>query len=1014
VTTCPACRHENRLGAAFCDACGTPLAAPLRERRKLATILFCDVSGSTAMGERVDAETVRELMFRYFHEMRDAIERHGGTVEKFIGDAVMAVFGVPDAHEDDALRACRAAHEMQRRMVELAPELERRFGTRLQARIGVNTGEVVAGAGRETFVTGDAVNVAARLEQAAAPGEVVIGELTYRLAGEAAEAEPLAPLEARGKDEPLSVFRLRHVAAAPAPRPATAALVGREKEIHELEAAFERACAEGRCLLVTVVGEPGVGKSRLVADAELRLGSRARVLNGRCLSYGEGITFWPVAEIVRAAAAIHDDDSAEEARAKVGRLVDEQAASRIAALIGLGGSVAPEDVAWALRRLVGALATERPLVLAVEDLHWAEPTLLDLLAGLSELEAPVLLLATARPDLLEARPDWPGVVRLQPLAAKQTERLLRELGTEPNAELVARAGGNPLFVHELAALLRQGGVAAAVPSSLNGLLAARLDRLPASERDALERAAVEGETFHRGAVAALLDTDAGVAAERLSALVERELAFPAEARFVDEAAFRFRHALIRDAAYGALVKRLRAELHERFADWLGEKIGGRLAEVEEIVGYHLEQAYRYRVELGPVDDHARSLAERAAQRLYGAGRRAHERGDVPAGVNLLQRAADLTPADAPGRAERLLRLSAVLFFAGELDRVEPALSEAERLASRRGDRRMEMYARLDRAQYATQRDPQAVLAAAKEAIPIFEEAGDDLGLAKAWGAVADYHYTRGEFAPQGEAFERSLLHARRAGDDSQAAHAIARMSATLRWGGQHLDEAIGRMELELRDDAFPPHARAVWTAFRGELETSRGNIDRGRELCRAARELAAEIGDSIASFWVWSASTEVELLAGDLLAAEALARENLERCERMGHGWPDFWRIAVVRVLLEQERVDDAEEMLARVQRVDTGEEADVYLQQARVLARRGDSTEAERLARMGVDLFERTDSPTFQATAYRALAEVLLLTGKREDAAAAFRRSLALDEERGATLTAGRTKTMLAELGRA
>ncbi len=584
VTTCPACRHENRAGAGFCDACGTALVAPAPERRKLATILFCDVTGSTAMGERVDAESVRELMFRYFHEMRAAIERHGGTVEKFIGDAVMAVFGVPEAHEDDALRACRAAHEMQQRIETLAPELEQRYGTRLHARIGVNTGEVVAGAGRETFATGDPVNVAARLEQAAAPGEVVIGELTYRLAGGAVHAEPLAPVEAKGKGEPLAAFRLLGVAAVAAPRPAAVPLIGREREMHELEEAFERACAEARCVLVTVVGEPGVGKSRLIADVELRLGSRGRVLKGRCLSYGEGITFWPIAEIVRAAAGIHDDDSGEEARAKVARLVDEQAASRIAALIGLGGSVAPEDVAWALRRLVGALTAQRPLVLTVEDLHWAEPTLLDLLVSLAELDVPVLLLATARPDLLEARLDWPGVVRLEPLDADHTERLLRELGAEPDGKLVARAGGNPLFVHELAALLREDGAAVAVPSSLSGLLTARLDRLPPPERDAVERAAVEGETFHRGAVAALLETDVGAVAERLSALVERELAFPAEARFIDEAAFRFRHVLVRDAAYAGLVKRLRAELHERFADWLESKVGDRLAEVEEIVG----------------------------------------------------------------------------------------------------------------------------------------------------------------------------------------------------------------------------------------------------------------------------------------------------------------------------------------------------------------------------------------------------------------------------------------------
>ena len=1014
MVICAGCGHSNRADARFCDACGASLTDPAAERRKLATILFCDVSGSTAMGERVDAETVREVMFRYFHEMRDTIERHGGTVEKFIGDAVMAVFGVPDAHEDDPLRACRAAREMQQRMAELAPELERSFGTRLEARIGVNTGEIVAGAGRETFATGDAVNVAARLEQAAAPGEIVIGELTYRLAGDAVEAEQLAPLDAKGKAEPLPVYLLRHVAAAPAPRPAAAPLVGREEELRGLEAAFDQACAEGCCRLLTLVGEPGVGKSRLVAEAELRLGVHARVLNGRCLSYGEGITFWPVAEIVRQAAAIHDEDSAEEARAKVGRLVDKSVAARITALIGLGGSVAPEDVAWALRHLVAALAADRPLVLGVEDLHWAEPTLLDLLLALRTLQVPVLVLATARPELLEARPTWPGVVRLEPLAASHTEDLMRTLlDADPDPDLVARAGGNPLFVHELAALLRQTGDTATVPSSLSALLAARLDRLPAPEREALERGAVEGETFHRGAVAALLDTDIGVAAQRLSALQEKELAFAAEARFVDEAAFRFRHALVRDAAYGALVKRLRSELHERYAGWLEEKVGDRLAEVEEIVGYHLEQAYRYQAELGPVNDRVRSLGMRAAERLYAAARRAQERGDVPAAWNLFQRVADLTPKNAPERPERLLRLSAMLFFSGQFDQVEPVLSEAERIACELGDRRMQVFVRLDRAQYDPESDREAVLAAADEAIPVFEAAGDDLGLAKAWAAIADCHYSRGQFAQQGEAFERSLHHARSAGDHAQAAHALARLSATFRWGSHHLDTAIARMERELSDDAIPPHARAVWSAFCGELEAARGNVKRGRELSRFARTLAEEIGDSIAAFWVWTASVEIELLAGGLVEAEALARENLERCERMGHGWPAMWRITVARVLLEQERIDEAEDVLARVELLDEGDEPFAYLVQARLLAQRGDLREAERQAREAVEFFEETDSPMLKAEAYRIRAEVLRLGGRQEEAAEAIRQALVLEEQRGATLAAARTRTMLVELGR-
>ena len=1005
---CASCGQENPGGARFCLACGVPLAAPAAERRRLATILFCDVSGSTAMGERVDAEVVRELMFRYFHTMRSAIEGHGGTVEKFAGDAVMAVFGVPEAHEDDALRACRAAWDMQQRLAELGPDLERRFGTRLSARIGINTGEVVAGESRETFVTGDAVNVAARLEQAAAPGEVLLGDETRALVRSAVETEALPPLDLKGKAEAVPAFRLLALAAAPPARPADAPLVGREQELHSLAGAFGQTVAGAHCRLVTVVGEPGVGKSRLVAEAEARLAPHARVLHGRCLSYGEGITFWPLAEIVREAAAIHDEDSAEEARAKVGRLVDAQLAPRIAALVGLGGSTAPEEVAWAVRRLVTALAAERPLVLVVEDLHWAEPTLLDVLEGLSGLEAAVLVLATARPDLLEARPEWPDVVRLQPLAAGEAEALLRELlGAEPASDLVARAGGNPLFVHELAALVRENGEGAGIPTSLSGLLAARLDRLPSPERDAIERASVEGEVFHRGAVAALLDGDVAAASERLSTLVERELAFPAEARFVDEAAFRFRHILVRDAAYAALVKRLRAELHERFADWLEGKVGDRLAEVEEIVGYHLEQAVRYREELG-LD--AGELPGRAADRLFAAGFRAHERGDVPAARSLLQRAVGLTAPDAPERVERLLRLAAVLFLSGDFDGVGPVLSEAERLATDLGDRRLELFVRLDRAQYDPQPDREALHGVAESAIPVFDEAGDDVGLAKAWAAIADYHFARGELRLQEEAFERSLVHARRAGDAAHAAHVVARMSATFRWGPNHVDEAIERMERELRDPSFPPHARAVWTAFLGELEASRGEVERARELGRDARALAAEIGDTIAAFHVCTACLEVERLAGDLVAAETLARENLERCESMGHGWPDYARIDLARVLLEQDRVGEAERVLASLEDPDVDAELSAPVR-ARLLARRGELDEAERLARRAVEASNATDAPAFKTDALRALADVLARAGKREEGAAALRKAVALEEERGATLAAERTGAQLAEM---
>jgi len=327
---CASCGQENPEGFGFCGRCGSPLATKTEQRRKPATLLFCDASGSTAMGERLDAESVRELMYSYFHEMRSAIERHGGTVEKFVGDAVMAVFGVPEAHEDDPLRACRAALEMQKRLPELNQELERRYGSVLALRIGVNTGQIVAGdaSTRETFVSGDAVNTAARLEQAAAPGEVLLGEATYRLVRDMVEAEPVEPITAKGKAEPVAAYRLLSVPLAPAPRAGRQTpLVGRTEELRTLEEMFARATAGGRLELATMIGEPGVGKSRLASEFVAALGGRARVLVGRCLAYGEGITWWPLAEIVRAAAGIHDEHDRAHALDRLNGLGLEPAAT---------------------------------------------------------------------------------------------------------------------------------------------------------------------------------------------------------------------------------------------------------------------------------------------------------------------------------------------------------------------------------------------------------------------------------------------------------------------------------------------------------------------------------------------------------------------------------------------------------------------------------------------------------------------------------------------------------------
>src|SRR5205085_9812511 len=458
--------------------------------RKVVTVLFCDVVGSTALGESVDPEALQGLLARYFERMKGIVESHGGTVEKFIGDAVLAVFGVPLVHEDDALRACRAAVEMREALPDLGVE----------GRIGVMTGEVVTGT-EERLATGDALNVAARLQQAAQPGEVLIGGPVLALVRGAAEVEAVEPLVLKGKAEPVPAFRLLTVRDA-AERRRQALFVGRERELALIQAAWERAQVEQRCELVTIVGEAGVGKSHLVAEALTAIDGL--VVQGRCLPYGDGISYWPVVEVVKQLDVLPADQAAATA---IRSLLGENAA----------GSSA-EEIAWAFRKL---LEQEAPLVVVFDDLQWGEQSFLDLVEHLALLSSgsQLLLLCMARPELGERRSGWPVTVQLEPLGDHDIDLLI---GSRVSAELAGRiarrAGGNPLFVTEMLAMTEQADHEVRVPPTLRALLAARLDQLEPDERRVLERGAIEGEIFHRGAVQALAHDD-GPVTPRLAALV---------------------------------------------------------------------------------------------------------------------------------------------------------------------------------------------------------------------------------------------------------------------------------------------------------------------------------------------------------------------------------------------------------------------------------------------------------------------------------------------------------------
>ena len=545
---------------------------------------------------------------------------------------------------------------------ELA-ELNRELAVELAARVGINSGEAVAetSTASQFLVTGDVVNVAARIQQGADVGEVVVGVLTEQLTRVAIEYRPHEPIVAKGKDDAARSIHRRaceerirrtpvgsgDASSARRPRPRAEASPD----------TIERAKAERAVHVFTLLGEPGVGKSRLVGEVLARLRDESVLLRGRCLPYGAGITFWPMTEIVRQAAGLLDEHSPDEARARIIELAGDVAVGqRVAQAIGVtAGASSADETSWAIRRLLGEVARHRACLLVIDDVQWAEEALLEVLAGLPDRldDAPMLALLLGRPEFVKSHADWPSVISLETLGDEAAMDLATRLTGERElaGEVVARAGGNPLYLEELAALLAEDGVSDVLPATLNALLVARLDHLGEDERSALEQGAVEGEVFHRGAVAELADDRRVV--ETLPGLRETGVLRPARAAFVGEAAFAFRHILLRDAAYSGLTKRSRVVLHERVAGWLERVAGARVNEYEEIVGYHLERAYRYLEELGPVDEHGRRLAARAADRLFAAGRRAASRGDATAARNLFTRAVSLIPPDAPSRPERL-------------------------------------------------------------------------------------------------------------------------------------------------------------------------------------------------------------------------------------------------------------------------------------------------------------------------------------------------------------------------
>ena len=1019
--------------------------------RKVVTVLFTDISGSTGLGETLDPEALRHVLSRYFAEMQLVVERHEGIVSKFIGDAVMAVFGIPLAHEDDALRAVRAAAEMRERLAELNQEFASSWGVTVAVRTGVNTGEVLTAepGAAPAFVVGDAVNTAARLEQLAQPNEVLIGEDTYRLVHEAVVAELVGPLELRGKTVAVPTWRLMEVIPQ-APgwgRRLDSPLVARTRELELLEAAFQRVVDDARCEIVTVMGPAGVGKSRLTHELTSRLRARATVLEGRCLPYGDGITFWPVASVVMGAIGMDERDTQVEARRKVSELLaataahdatdDELVTDGLAPLLGLrAADVGIQETYWAVRKFLERLAGDRPLIVVFDDIHWGEATFLDLLEYLAEWiqDTPVLMICQARPELLDTRPGWltprpnASLILLTSLTETETEGLILGLvgGTEVPAEARARIAevteGNPLFVEETIRMLvdddvlrlREGRWTVTadlsritIPATIHALLTARLDRLEPEQRTVTERASVVGRSFWWGAVSELSPPEIRPrVGASLQSLVRKELIQRDRSEIRGEDAFRFTHILIRDAAYSGIPKAARAELHERLAAWIEVSTADLAGQYEEIVAYHFEQAHRSLLELGPSTARVAELGAQTAERLASAGERAFARGDMPAAVNLLSRATALLPFDDARRLELLPEIAFALMETADFDRLVAVAREMEAAAAETGDIGVQAHAiviglwiRLftNPDSWSAEAEPQA-----RRAIATFRRLGDERGLARAWSLLGLVGMLNSRLALAEDAWSRAVEHAQQAGNRRDALEGLAWVAAAVWVGPTPANDGIRRCR-ELFDLAQGDR-KAMSTALfcQAALEADIGHFDEATALFGRARALLEEVALPV---WLAGGLTQALgwalLFEGKAAVAEHELRGGYETLMAIGEV---TFLSTVAGILAEaiyaQGRYDEAESF-TRISEESAGAE-DVYSQllwrsvRSKCLAQQGKMRQALALASECVLLVEATDSLDLRWHALMSRADVLRLAGQAAEAETAVHEAIHAAEQKG------------------
>ncbi|CAN5642583.1 hypothetical protein BH24ACT26_BH24ACT26_10590 [soil metagenome] len=1027
--------------------------APLRRSpaRKTVSVLCCELDGN-GDGDGLDLEAAGAANADLRAQARAALDRHGGTVVGTVGHEVLAVFGVPVVHEDDALRAARAAVEIREALSHLRHDSGGLGAGDGAAGFGIATGEVLVDSGGSDMPRGDVLGAATELARVAGPDEILLSRQAHRHLVGAAQTEPAPPQHVPRRKQPIVAFRLLGSVRTPSTsgRRLNAAMVGRRQELIDLSQAYERTVKDRSCYLYTLLGTAGVGKSRLLAEFVRTIGGRARVLSGRCPPYGEGVTFLPASDIVRQATKLDDELTPADAIARIETVLEGRrdaglVAERLAEVAGfaeLKGSL--EEISWALRKLLESLAQRRPLVVMFDDVHWAEPTLLDLVEHIADWSrgVPLLLVCSARPDFLELRPSWGGgkanasSLLLEPLSDHECLRLLENLfggqasDPEIKSRIVTAAEGNPLFVEEMARMLiddgflrsEHGGWVAtsdlstvSIPPTIGALIQARLDRLGEGERHVLQRAAIVGKSFGLDAVAALCDPD--VAADlklHVASLMRKELIRPDHGDSSWPDAYRFRHILIRETAYGQVSKQERALLHEELAASL-EAEGGKGQEA--IVAHHLERAFHYRRELRRADPETQELGRRAADHLAVCAASASTHGDLCGAEKLLERALDLVEVHDRRRPQLLVALSAVLTEVGELRSAEVLVQEVLGASETTMDGRMLARARLQLWDIRSSSEnlvgwKDEALRDVREAISVFESATDDVGMASARlleAAVYGYDY---RFADSDAALEQALAHARRAGNEHEEMKIQDEYARSSLWGPVHVDDAIRRYGDFL--ERFRGNRVVEANCLRGlaMLEAMQGRFTEARRYLARTRELLSDLGLSLSAATSLTPGV-VEMLAGDAVAAEKAFRSSYEGLERAGERNIRATAAAyLARALYEQHRFDEAERLTQVSEELSPEDDFATMVEwastRAKVLARRGRHREADRLSEQVVRLAARTDELASRGNALMDRAEVLRLIGRGDESTPHVREALGLFERKGDVASANRARNVL------